>query len=128
MVFGLKVVCFLVSLSPDHVYPSGAFSLYVNLVKPRHLDLVVRPGDGWDGHKRGKLHGVECGVFPRCLEGRCWSLLSGLWRAIALHVKPWCAEGDVPTAANLATLSAMLGGFCKKAIFNPDLYCFSCYM
>ena len=27
-------------------------------------------------------------------------LLAGLWRAIA-PLKPWCAEGDVPTAANL---------------------------
>ena len=32
---------------------------------------------------------------------RCWSLLAGLWRAIAPLMKPWCAEGEVPTAANL---------------------------
>ena len=32
---------------------------------------------------------------------RCWPLLAGLWRAIAPLMKPWCAEGDVPTAANL---------------------------
>ena len=36
-VSGLEVVCFLVSLLPDHVYPSGGFSLrIVNLVKPVH--------------------------------------------------------------------------------------------
>ena len=33
--------------------------------------------------------------------GRCWPLLSGLWGAIAHLMKPWRAEGDVPTAANL---------------------------
>ena len=34
-VSGLEVVCFLVSLSPDHEYPSGVFSFnIVNLVKP----------------------------------------------------------------------------------------------
>ena len=32
---------------------------------------------------------------------RCWPLLAGLWRAIAPLMKPWCAEGDLPTAANL---------------------------
>ena len=33
---------------------------------------------------------------------RCWPLLAGVWRAIApLMMKPWCAEGEVPTAANL---------------------------
>ena len=33
--------------------------------------------------------------------GRCWPLLAGLWRAIAPLMKPWCAEGEVPTAANV---------------------------
>ena len=34
---GLEVVCFLVSLSPDHVYPSGCLSFNkMNLVKPVH--------------------------------------------------------------------------------------------
>ena len=32
---------------------------------------------------------------------QCWSLLIRMWRAIAPLMKPWCAEGDVPTAANL---------------------------
>ena len=32
---------------------------------------------------------------------RCWALLSWLWRAIAPLMMPWCAEGEVPTAANL---------------------------
>ena len=32
---------------------------------------------------------------------RCWPLPTGLWRAVAPLTKPWCAEGDVPTAANL---------------------------
>ena len=33
--------------------------------------------------------------------GRCWPLLAGVWRAIAPLMQPWCAEGEVPTAANL---------------------------
>ena len=32
---------------------------------------------------------------------RCWPLLPGVWRAIAPLMQPWCAEGDLPTAANL---------------------------
>ena len=32
---------------------------------------------------------------------RCWPLLEGVWRAIAPLMKPWCAEGEVPTAVNL---------------------------
>ena len=34
---GLEVVCFLVSLSPDHVHPSSGLSVNkINLVKPVH--------------------------------------------------------------------------------------------
>ena len=29
------------------------------------------------------------------------AVLAGVWRAIAPLMKPWCAEGEVPTAANL---------------------------
>ena len=32
---------------------------------------------------------------------RCWPLLAGVWRAIAPLMQPWCAEGEVLTAANL---------------------------
>ena len=32
---------------------------------------------------------------------RCWPLLAEVWRAIAPLMKPWCAEGVVPIAANL---------------------------
>ena len=45
-------------------------------------------------------YGQSTAIGPRTRE-RCWSLLSGLWRAIAPLMKPWCAVGDVPTAANL---------------------------
>ena len=31
----------------------------------------------------------------------CGSSCTGVWRAIARLMKPWCAEGEVPTAANL---------------------------
>ena len=42
------------------------------------------------------LYGKGTATGPQSGE-----LLSGVWRAIALLMKPWCAEEDVPTAANL---------------------------
>ena len=45
-------------------------------------------------------NGQGTAVEPQTGE-RCWPLLSGLWRAIAPLMTPWCAELDVPTAANL---------------------------
>ena len=35
------------------------------------------------------------------LEGAVFRHLSNGWRAIAPLLSPWCAEGDVPSAANL---------------------------
>ena len=32
---------------------------------------------------------------------RCWPLPAGVWRAVAPLMTPWCAEEEVPTAANL---------------------------
>ena len=34
-------------------------------------------------------------------SGERWTLLASLWRAIAPLMRPWSAEGEVPTAANL---------------------------
>ena len=45
-------------------------------------------------------YGRGTAVGPQSGE-RCWTLLASLWRATAPLMKPWCAEGDVPTAANL---------------------------
>ena len=49
---------------------------------------------------------VKKGIVPHGVVGPlaflvCWPLLAGLWRAIALLMKPWCVEEDVPAAANL---------------------------
>ena len=49
---------------------------------------------GSDAYGHGPAIGPHTGE-------RCRSLLAGLWRAIAPLMKPWCAEGEVPTAANL---------------------------
>ena len=46
------------------------------------------------------LYGRGTAVGPQSGE-RCWPLLAGVWSAIAPLMKPWCAEGEVPTAANL---------------------------
>ena len=56
------------------------------------------PGDSSCSCSYAYGHGPAVG--PHTGE-RCWPLLAGLWRAIAPLMKPWCAEGDVPTAANL---------------------------
>ena len=45
-------------------------------------------------------YGQGSAIGP-CSGERCWPLLAGIWRAIAPLGKPWCAEGEVPTAANL---------------------------
>ena len=65
---------------------------------------------------------------------RCWPLLAGVWRAIAPLMKPWCAEGEVPTAANLnlhrgwsscglatAIMSRCLGVWGREAHFFGEL-------
>ena len=70
-----------------------------------------------DWEKKGSYHtawSVPCGSSCTCSYAygqgpatgphtgeRCWPLLAGVWRAIAPLMKPWCAEGEVPTAANL---------------------------
>ena len=46
------------------------------------------------------LYGRGTAIGPQTGK-RCWPLLDRLWRAIAPLMKPWCAEGDVPSAANL---------------------------
>ena len=45
-------------------------------------------------------YGLGPAIGPHTGE-RCWPLPAGVWRAIAPLMKPWCAEGEVPTAANL---------------------------
>ena len=45
-------------------------------------------------------YGQGPAIGPQTGE-RCWPLLSGLWRAIVHLMQSWCAEGEVPTAANL---------------------------
>ena len=70
-----------------------------------------------DWVRKGSYHtawAVPCGSLCTCSYAygrvpavgphageRCWPLLAGVLRAIALLMKPWCAEEEVPTAANL---------------------------
>ena len=72
-------------------------------------------GDYWV--RKGSYHiawAVLCGSSCTCSYSygqgpavgphtgrRCWPVLEGVWRAIAPLMKPWCAEGKVPTAANM---------------------------
>ena len=56
-------------------------------------------------------------VGPHTAE-RCWPLPAGVWRAIAPLMKPWCAEGEAPTAANLNLyrgLHSRVGWHCDGA-------------
>ena len=57
---------------------------------PYHTAWWVPCGSSWHGPAIGPHTGE-----------RCWLLLASLWRAAAPLMKPWCAEGEVPTAANL---------------------------
>ena len=45
-------------------------------------------------------YGRRVAVGPQTGE-RSWELLHDLWKAIAPLMAPWCAEGEVPTCANL---------------------------
>ena len=45
-------------------------------------------------------YGQGPAIGPHTGRG-CFRYLSSVWRALALLMSPWCAEGDVPTAANL---------------------------
>ena len=72
---------------------------------------------GVSGVKKGSYHtawSVPCDSSCTCSYAygqgpaigphtgeRCWPLLAGLWTANAPLMRPWCAEGEVPTAANL---------------------------
>ena len=56
------------------------------------------PGDSSCSCSYAFRHGTAIGPHT---GKRCWVLLSWLWRTIAPLMKPWCAEGEVPTAANL---------------------------
>ena len=56
------------------------------------------PGDSLCSCSSAYGHGPAIGPHT---GKRCWVLLSWLWRTIAPLMKPWCAEGEEPTAANL---------------------------
>ena len=56
------------------------------------------PGDSSCSCSYAYGHGTAIGPHT---GKRCWPLLAGVWRAIAPLMKPWCAEGEVPTAAKL---------------------------
>ena len=56
------------------------------------------PGDSLCSCSYAYGHGPAIGSHT---GKQCWELLSWLWRTIAPLMKPWCAEGEVPTAANL---------------------------
>ena len=56
------------------------------------------PGDSLCSCPYAYGHGPAIGPHT---GQRCWELLSWLWRTIAPLMRPWCAEGEVPTAANL---------------------------
>ena len=61
---------------------------------PFEIDLTA-PRLAW--YKQKNMEKTPRHAVGPPTGGRC----SGLWRAIASLMKPWCAEGDVPTAANL---------------------------
>ena len=52
-------------------------------------------------HALVRLRTGEAPLSGHILESGAVPLLAGVWRAIPPLMKPWCAEGEVPTAANL---------------------------
>ena len=54
----------------------------------------------WSGCQCSYSYGQGPAIGPHTGRG-CFRHLSNVWRAIAPLLSPWCAEGDVPSAANL---------------------------
>ena len=95
--FGLKYGC--------SVVPSKGRNFFLPLMQQETGKKKGRTTPAWS---------VPCGSSCTCSYAygqgpaigphtgdRCWPLLAGVWRAIAPLMKPWCVEGEVPTAANL---------------------------
>ena len=54
----------------------------------------------WSGCQCSYSYGQGPAIGPHTGRG-CFRYLAGVWRAIAPLLSPWCADGDVPSAANL---------------------------
>ena len=54
----------------------------------------------WTGCQCSYLYGQGPAIGPHTGRG-CFGHLLRVWRALAPLMSPWCADGDVPTAANL---------------------------
>ena len=54
----------------------------------------------WLGCRCSYLYGQGPAIGPHTGKG-CFGHLCSMWRALAPLMSPWCADGDVPTAANL---------------------------
>ena len=67
--------------------------LFRGALKWENVSSLSAAGDG-------NAYGQGAAIGPPIGE-RCWPLLARLWRVIAHLMLPWCAEGDVSTAANL---------------------------
>ena len=47
-------------------------------------------------------HHTSCGNNPAIRTGeKGWSFVDSLWRTIASLMRPWCNEGERPSAANV---------------------------
>ena len=54
----------------------------------------------WSGCQCSYSYGQGPAIGPHTGQG-CWRYLVSVWRALAPLLSPWCADGDVPSAANL---------------------------
>ena len=54
----------------------------------------------WSGCQCSYSYGQGPAIGPHTGRG-CWRYLVSVWRALAPLLSPWCADGDVPSAANL---------------------------
>ena len=79
------------------------------------------PGDSLCSCSYAYGHGPAIGSHT---GKQCWELLSWLWRTIAPLMKPWCAEGEVPTAANLDLYRGGNSRVAVWGVWSAQAYCF----
>ena len=93
---------------------SGVWLFRGTLEGEKHFSSLSAAGDWVKKESYHTAWSVPCGSSRTCSYAygqgpavgphtgdRCWPLPAGVWRAIAPQMMPWCAEGVLPTAANL---------------------------
>ena len=131
------------SLEEKNVVGSGVW-LFRGALQGKNLFPSLDVTGGWV--KNGSYHtawAVPCGslctlfIFvwagPRYkathMDGQCWPLLEGVWRAIAPLMRPWCAEGGgayrrepepLPGEGTRVLVGIVMTNFCLESPVKPS--------